>query len=162
SALVIGIERGIDLAAGFGQDQPTQQVRPPLRDAERDMPAARMAHQVNRSGTELPDEADVIAEMLGDPIGAALAGPMIREEMRRGHADQAMVCRQRADQAARDSKIVQRSVHADQWRSFCMAYVEIGHVVSVDVKGLHEGSGRLGTSCARFPESGWIATISKP
>jgi hypothetical protein len=65
---------------------------------------------------------------------------VIGEEVPQADADQPMLFRERADHAAPDSKIIQRAVHANQRRPFCLAYVEIGHVVSVDVKGLHEGS----------------------
>ena len=81
AGLVVGVERGIEFAAGFGQDQSAQQVRPPLGDAEADMPAAGMAHQVDRSGVQLLDEGDDVVDMLRDRIGVADAVPMIGKEM---------------------------------------------------------------------------------
>ncbi len=42
------IERGVEFAAGLGQDQLAQQIGPLLRDAERDVAAAGMPHQVHR------------------------------------------------------------------------------------------------------------------
>ena len=44
-----GIERDIELAAGFGQDQLAQQIGPLLRDAKRDVTAAGMPHQIHRA-----------------------------------------------------------------------------------------------------------------
>jgi len=144
AALVIGIERGIDLAAGFGKDQLAQQIGPPLRDTKRNVSAAGMAHQVDRAVTDLLDENDEIVDMLRDRVGATLAVPVIGKEMAQADANQAMLCRQRADHATPDAEVVQRTMHADQRRSLCMTYVEIGHVISVDVKGLHGGSGGAG------------------
>ncbi|GMO94852.1 hypothetical protein TM239_07040 [Bradyrhizobium sp. TM239] len=51
-----------------------------------------------------------------------------------------MPLRQWAEHAAPDPEVVERAVHADQWRSApVFAHVEIGHVVSVDVEALHFG-----------------------
>ena len=79
--MIVGVERAVEFAAGFGQDQLAQQIRPPLRDAEADVTAAGMAHQVDRSGIELLDEADHVLDMLCDRIGIADAVPMGGEEM---------------------------------------------------------------------------------
>jgi hypothetical protein len=147
ATFVIGVERGVDLAAGFCKDQIVQQIGPLLRDTKRNVSAAGMAHQVDRAVTELLDEGDEIVDVLRDRVGATLAVPVIGKEMAQADADQAMLCRQRADHAAPDAEVVQRTVHADQRRSFCLAYVEIGHVVSVDAKGLHGGSGRRNQLC---------------
>src|SRR5579871_2378932 len=65
---VVGIEAGIDLAAGLGQDQLAQQVRPPLRDTECDMAAARMAHQVDGARVEPLDERNHVVDMLCERI----------------------------------------------------------------------------------------------
>src|SRR6185437_16961599 len=47
------IERGIEIAAGLGQHQLAQQIRPLLRNAEGDMPAAGMAQKIDRLGVNL-------------------------------------------------------------------------------------------------------------
>jgi hypothetical protein len=118
---IIGIERGIDLAAGLGKDELAQQIRPLLRGAERDMPAAGMAHQVDRAGVQLFDKGDEIVDMLRDRIGGALAVPMIGEKVPQADADQAMLCRQRPGHAAPDAEVIQGTVHADQRRTFRLA-----------------------------------------
>ena len=96
-----------------------------------------MAHQVDRAGVELLDEGDEVVDMLRDRVGLALAVPMIGEEVPQADANQAMLRRQRAHHAAPDPEVIQRTMHADQRRTFGLAYVEIGHVVAVDMKGLH-------------------------
>jgi hypothetical protein len=74
---------------------------------------------------------------------------VIGKEVPQADANQAMPFRQRADQATPDAEVIERAVHADQRRTLGLAYVEIGHVVSIDVKGLHEGSQNLNYRHAR-------------
>lgn len=133
------IERGIEFAAGLGQDQLAQQIRPALRDSEADVPAAGMAHQVDWPCVQLFDEADHVLDMLGDRIGIADAVPMLREEMPQRRRDHPMLARKQSQHRRPDPKIAQRAMHAHQRRAIAgaVADVEIGHVIAVDVKGLH-------------------------
>ena len=101
------------------------------------MPATGMPHQVDRPGIELPDERDHVVDMLGDRIGVADAVPMLGKKVPQGHRDHPMLLRQRAEHRRPDAEVAQRTMHAHQRRA--PADVEIGHVVSVDVKALHGG-----------------------
>src|ERR1700744_113716 len=104
------------------------------------MPAAGIAHQVDRTVPELLEEGNHVIDMLRDRIGVADTVPLIRKEMPQADADHAVSLRQQAVDAAPDAKIVQRAVHANQRRPLMgLAYLEIGHVVAVDGKGLHAG-----------------------
>src|SRR5215831_12344643 len=103
---------------------------------------------------------------------------MFREEMPQTHRDHAMSCRQRAQHRQPDAEVAKRAVDAHQRRA--LPDIEVGHVISVDAEALHAGSlvdqearglrllpgGRPGqktlNSGAGLPESGWIATFSKP
>ena len=134
-----GSSVAVELAAGFGQDQPAQQIGPSLGDAKRDMPAAGMPHQVDRPGVQLLDEADHVIDMLGDRIGVANAVPMRGKKVPQRNRDHAVLPRQRSEHRRPDAEIAQRAMHADQRRS--LADVEIGHVVAVDVECLHVGAG---------------------
>jgi hypothetical protein len=106
-----------------------------------------MTHQIGRSHTEFFDEGNDILDVLGDRIGIADPIPMFGEEVPQAYRDDAVPCRERADHRTPDAEIAERAVHADQRRP--LPNVEIGHVISVDVKGLHEGLGLLGS---RNPE----------
>ena len=142
--LVVRIERGVEFAAGFGQDQFAQQVRPALGDAEADMSATGMAHQVDRSAVELFDEGDDVVDMLRDRIGVADAVPMVGEEMPQRHRDHAVFSRQRTQHRRPDPEIAEGAVHADQRRAIvAIADLEIGHVITVDAERLHKGLVRL-------------------
>src|ERR1700760_1751242 len=55
--------------------------------------------------------------------------------MPQAHRDHAMLFRQRADHRIPGAEIAERAVHADQRPA--LADLEIGHVISVDAKGLH-------------------------
>ena len=91
-----GIERGVEIAAGLGQDQSAQQIRPLLRDAKCDVAAARVPHQVDRPRFDLLDEGDHVGDMLRHPVVVARAVPMLGKEMPEADRDHAMVSRQRA------------------------------------------------------------------
>ena len=117
TALVVGVERGIELAAGLGQDQLAQQIGPPLRDAEGNMPAAGMAHEVDGPGVQLLDEGDDVVDMLRDRIGVADSVPLFGKEVPQADADQPVLLRQRPDHTAPDAEIVERTMHADQRRA---------------------------------------------
>ena len=82
---------GVEIAAGLGQHQLAQQVRPLLRDAKRDVPAARMAHQVDRLRVDLLDEGDGVGDMLRHPVVVADAVPMLGKEMPQADRDHAML-----------------------------------------------------------------------
>ena len=129
------IERGIEIAAGLGQHQLAQQLRPLLRNAECDMPAAGMAHQVDRPRLDLLDEGDHVGDMLGHPVIVTDAIPVLGKEVPEADRDDAMFFRQRPQHRIPGAEVAERAVHADQRRPF--ADIEIGHVVSVDAKGLH-------------------------
>src|SRR6185437_14638277 len=60
AALEVRIERGIELAAGLGENQPAEQIRPALREAEANMSAAGVAEQIDRTHIELLDEGDEV------------------------------------------------------------------------------------------------------
>ena len=107
------------------------------------MSAARMSHQVDRPRLHVLDEGDDIIDMLRDRISVADAIPVIGKEMPQAHRDHAVFRRQRPDHRRPDAEIAQRAVDADQRRGsgLTLAHVDIGHVVSVDVKGLHLGLG---------------------
>ena len=98
-----------------------------------------MAHQVERSCIELLDEADHVVDMLRDRIGVADSVPVLGEEMPQRRCDHAMIAGQRSEHRRPDPKIAQRAVNADQRRAIAggLADIEIGHVIAVDVKGLH-------------------------
>src|SRR5262249_55412751 len=79
--------------------------------------------------------------VLPDRIGVSDAVPLFRKEVPQADADQSMPLRQRSQYAAPDAEIAERAMHADQrWPLAGLAHVEIGHVVSVDVEGLHTDS----------------------
>ena len=134
-----GIERGVELAARLGQDQPAQQIRPPLRDTKADVSAAGMAHQVDRSDIQLLDEADHVVDMLRDRIGVADAVPMVGKEMPQRRRDHAVLAGQGTQHRRPDPEIAQRAVDANKRRAIAsaLADIEIGHVIAVDVYGLH-------------------------
>src|SRR5262249_29260444 len=77
----------IEITAGLGQHQLAQQIRPRLGYAKRDVPAARMAHQVDRRGPDLLDEGDYVGDMLGHPVVVATAVPMFGKEMPQADRD---------------------------------------------------------------------------
>src|SRR5262249_1814271 len=136
-----------------------------LRDTKRDVPAARMAHQVDRLRLDLFDEGDDIIDMLRHLVIVAAAVPMLREEMPQAERDDAVLPRQRSEHGIPGAEVAERAVHADQ-RMAPIAFLpnlQIGHIVAVDAQGLHERLAEsCGTTCAGLPETGWIATISKP
>jgi hypothetical protein len=132
-----GIERGVEFAAGFGENQPAQQIRPLLRDTKRDVSAAGMPHQIHRLGIQLFDEGDDVGDMLRDRIGVTGAVPAFGEKVPQGHRDYAVVLRQWPEHRRPGAKVAQRAVHAYQRPA--LAEFEIGHIGAVDVKHLHEG-----------------------
>jgi len=99
------VKRCIEFAAGFGKDQLAQQVRPPLGHAERDVTAARMPHQIDRSGIELFDKADHVGDVLRDRIGVAMAVPVFGKKMPQAERDHAMPFRQRSKHRRPDPEI---------------------------------------------------------
>src|SRR5207244_11500213 len=68
--------------------------------AKADVPAARMAHQVDGSDVQLLDEGDDVVDMLGDRIGVALAIPLFGKKVPQADADQPMPLRERPGHAA--------------------------------------------------------------
>ena len=85
---------------------------------KRDVSAAGMAHQVDRSGIELLDEVDHVVDVLRDRIGVADAVPMFgKESAASDRRDHAMLARQRPEHRRPDPEIAQRAVHADQRRA---------------------------------------------
>ena len=109
-----GIERGIQIAAGLGQHDLAQQIGPLLRDAKGDMPAARMAHQVDRLRVDLLDEGDGVGDMLRHPVVVADAVPMLGKEVPQADRDDAMLFRQRPEHRIPGAEIAERAVDADQ------------------------------------------------
>ncbi|KAH2808277.1 hypothetical protein KXV85_006066, partial [Aspergillus fumigatus] len=97
SGLVIRIERAIQFAAGLGQDQLAEQIGPPLRGAKADMPAARMAHQIDRPRRQLLDEGDHVIDMLRHLVVVAHGIPMFGKEVPQAHRDDAVRPRQWAE-----------------------------------------------------------------
>src|SRR5262249_3348183 len=110
-------------------------IRPLLRDAERNMPAARMPHQVDRPWADLLDEGDDVADMLGHAIVAADAVPMFGKEMAQADRDDSVLARQWPEHGIPGAEIAKRAVYADQ--RMTLPDLEIGHVVIVDAQGLH-------------------------
>src|SRR5215472_14313974 len=104
--------------------------------------------------------------MLGDRIGVADAIPLLRKKVPQADADHPVSFCQRTEHAAPDAEIVERAVYAEERRSAVgLSHIEIGHVVCVDVEGLHgraDGVRKVEPVVQRFPESGWFATFSKP
>ena len=103
-----------------------------------------MTHQIGRSHTEFFDEGNDILDVLGDRIGIADPIPMFGEEVPQAYPDDAAPCRERAEHRMPGTEIAEGAVDADQRRA--LSDLEIGHVISVDVKGLHEGLALPGSS----------------
>ena len=78
-----GRQRGssdrIELAAGLGQDQPAQQIRPALRDAERRCVRRANGPSGRPAWLYLLDEGDHVVDMLRDRIGRRRCRPNARE-----------------------------------------------------------------------------------
>jgi hypothetical protein len=91
TGLVVRIECGIEFAAGLGQDELAQKIRPLLRCPKRDMAAAGMPHQVHRSGLQLLDEGNDIGDVLRDRIAVAASVPLLGKEVPQGHRDDPML-----------------------------------------------------------------------
>src|SRR6516165_8601011 len=102
-----------------------------------------MAHQVDWSPIDLLDEADHIGDMLGHPVIVADTVPMLGEEVPEADRSHAVLFRQRSEHGIPGAEIAECAVYADQRPT--LSQFKIGHVVSVDVKGLHEGLGLLGS-----------------
>ena len=111
------LERRIEIAAGFGQHQFSQQFGPRLRDAKADMAAAGMAHQVDRAGIEFLDEADDVGDMLRHQIVVADTIPVLGKKAAQAECDDAMLSRQRPEHRIPGAEIAERAVHADQRRA---------------------------------------------
>ena len=89
-----------------------QQIRPRLRHAKADVPAAGMAHQIDRPGIQLFDEADDVGDVLRHQIVVADAVPMLRKEAPQAERDHAMLFRQRAQHGIPGAEIAERAMHA--------------------------------------------------
>jgi hypothetical protein len=83
--------------------------------------------------------------VLGDRIGIAHAIPMLGKKVPQRYRDYQMFLRQGAKHRRPDPEITERTVDADQRRAVisCLADLKIGHVISVDAKGLHWGLVRV-------------------
>lgn len=100
------------------------------RYAERDMPAARVAHQVQRSWLELFDEGDHVGDMLRHLVVVAHAIPIFRKEMPQRDCDNSVMLRQRPHNGPEGAEIAERAVHANKGPA--LAELEICHVVAID------------------------------
>ena len=83
-------------------------------DAERDVAAARMPHQVDRAVAEFLEEADHVGDVLRHQIIVADAVPMLGKKVPQADRDHAMVFRQRPQHRRPGAEVAERAVHADQ------------------------------------------------
>lgn len=141
-------QAGVEIAAGLGQHQLAQQIWPRLRHAERDVPAARMAHEIDRSGPNLFEKGNDVSDVLRHLVVVAHGIPMLGKEMPQADRDDAMGLRERAEHRIPGAEIPERAVHADQ--RMAIPDFEIGHVVTVDAEALHGQLARKSSTTSEY------------
>ena len=112
-----------------------QQIRPLLRDAERNVPAARMSHQINWPKFDVLDEPDHVGDVLCDRVAATAAIPLLWKEVAQTECYYAMPPGQRTEHARPHAEITEGTVHTNK-RS-ARPNIEIGHVRVVDPNVFH-------------------------
>src|SRR6266702_836387 len=107
-----------------------------------------MPHQVDRSGSDLLDEGDHVSDVLRHLVIVTDGVPMLGKEVPQADRDHAMRFRQRAEHSIPGEEIAERAVHADQRRA--SSHFEIGHVVTVDAKCLHDQPARKSRTTSEY------------
>src|SRR5206468_3344905 len=121
-----------------GEDQLAQQFGPLLSNTEGDVATAGMPHQIHGAGVQFLDEPDHVGDMLRYKVVLADGIPVLGEKVPQAERNHAPGLRQRTPYCRPCPEVAQGAMDADQRST--LSDLEIGDVVTIDLKRLHRKS----------------------